>query len=121
MIDNLANDDTVFSVGTGTPTAWAARYLTMNGKAIELQVHSIMVQLVQPLSQAIGAQSTYPDRQVVAMCGDGGLAMFLGEFITVENFNLPIKIIIFNNHSYGFVQLEMMEAGTYSHNTDLKS
>jgi thiamine pyrophosphate-dependent acetolactate synthase large subunit-like protein len=120
MIDNLANDDTVFSVGTGTPTAWAARYLTMNGKR-RITGSFNNGSIGTAVSQAIGAQSTYPERQVVAMCGDGGLAMFLGEFITVENFNLPIKIIIFNNHSYGFVQLEMMEAGTYSHNTDLKN
>ncbi|MBP7847328.1 MAG: ubiquinone-dependent pyruvate dehydrogenase [Burkholderiales bacterium] len=120
MIDNLANDDTIFSVGTGTPIAWAARYLTMNSKR-RITGSFNNGSIGTSLSQAIGAQSAYPERQVIAMCGDGGLAMFLGEFITVENFNLPIKIIIFNNHSYGFVQLEMIEAGIYSHNTDLKN
>jgi pyruvate dehydrogenase (quinone) len=77
--------------------------------------------MANALSQSIGAQVTYPDRQVVALCGDGGLAMLMGELLTVAQYELPVKILVFNNHSLGLVQVEMEVAGMPPFGTDLKN
>ena len=119
MINQLADDDTVFCGDAGTVTIWQARYLAMNGKRRLIGSFN-NGSIATGFPSAIGAQAAFPERQVIAMCGDGGFSMLLGDLIAVENFNLPIKMIIFNNHSYGFVQLEMMEVGLYNHLTDLK-
>jgi pyruvate dehydrogenase (quinone) len=71
------------------------------------------------LSQAIGAQATYPARQVIALCGDGGLAMLLGELLTLHQQQLPVKIVVFNNGALSFVELEMKAAGIPTFGTDL--
>src|SRR5258708_24909353 len=65
--------------------------------------------------QAIGAQLARPDRQVVSVSGDGGFAMLMGDFLTVRQLNLPVKIVIFNNGSLAFVELEMIAAGLPYH------
>ena len=77
--------------------------------------------MANALSQAIGAQATYPGRQVVALCGDGGLAMLMGEILTLAQHELPIKIIVFNNHTLGMVELEMEVAGFPHFACDLKN
>jgi pyruvate dehydrogenase (quinone) len=117
-IDLAASDDTVFTADVGTPTVWAARYLTMNGKRRLLGSfnHGSMA---NALSQAIGAQSAYPDRQVVAMCGDGGFAMLMGEVLTLVQQKLPIKVVIFNNGALGFVEMEMHVGGMLDYGTNL--
>ena len=71
--------------------------------------------------QAIGAQCCYPDRQVIAMCGDGGLAMLMGDLLTLTQHDLPIKIVVFNNSALGMVKLEMEVAGLHDYQTDLKN
>jgi pyruvate dehydrogenase (quinone) len=108
----------VFSCDVGTPTVWAARYLKMNGKRRLLGSfnHGSMA---NALSQSVGVQSTFPDRQVIAMCGDGGFAMLMSEMITLIQQKLPIKIVIFNNGALGFVELEMKAAGMLEYGTDL--
>jgi pyruvate dehydrogenase (quinone) len=118
LIDELAADDAVFSCDVGTPTIWAARYLHMNGKRRLLGsfTHGSMA---NALPQAIGAQSAYPGRQVVTLSGDGGLAMLLGDLLTLRQLALPVKVVIFNNGSLGFVELEMKAAGLVSYATDL--
>jgi pyruvate dehydrogenase (quinone) len=117
-IDVGANQDTIFTTDVGTPTVWAARYLTMNGKRKLLGSfnHGSMA---NALSQAIGAQTAFPNRQVVALCGDGGFSMMMGEILTLVQQKLPIKIVIFNNSVLGFVDLEMHAAGMLSYGTDL--
>ena len=119
-IDQAASDTTIFTVDVGTPTVWAARYLRMNGKRRLLGSfnHGSMA---NALAQAIGAQSAYPQRQVVALCGDGGFAMLMGDLLTLVQQNLPIKIVVFNNGSLGFVEMEMHVGGMLDYGTGLKN
>lgn len=119
-LDKAAGEDTVFTADVGTPTVWAARYLKMNGKRRLLGSfnHGSMA---NALSQAIGVQSAFPKRQVVALCGDGGFAMLMGETLTLIQQNLPVKIIVFNNGILGFVSMEMHVAGMLDYGTDLKN
>jgi pyruvate dehydrogenase (quinone) len=117
-LDALATDDAVFTCDVGTPTVWAARYLKMNGRRrlIGSFTHGSMA---NALPQAIGAQLAHPDRQVVSMSGDGGLAMLMGDLLTLRQLKLPVKIVVFNNSSLGFVQLEMRAAGFLDRGVDL--
>ena len=110
VVSELAADDAVFACDVGTPTIWAARYLRMNGRRrlIGSFNHGSMA---NALPQAIGVQSAYPDRQVVTLSGDGGLAMLMGELLTVRQLGLPVKIVVFNNGTLGFVEMEMKAAG----------
>ncbi len=110
VVSELAADDAVFACDVGTPTIWAARYLEMNGRRrlIGSFNHGSMA---NALPQAIGVQATYPQRQVVTLSGDGGLAMLMGELLTVKQLGLPVKIIVFNNGTLGFVEMEMKAAG----------
>jgi pyruvate dehydrogenase (quinone) len=110
LINELADVDAVFTCDVGTPTAWAARYLQMNGRRrlIGSFNHGSMA---NALPQAIGAQATYPGRQVISMSGDGGFAMMMGDFITLSQMNLPVKVIVLNNGTLGFVELEMKANG----------
>ncbi|MDR3478332.1 MAG: ubiquinone-dependent pyruvate dehydrogenase [Gammaproteobacteria bacterium] len=119
-ISELAASDAVFSCDVGTPTVWAARYLKMNGmrRLLGSFNHGSMA---NALSQAIGVQSAFPDRQVIAMCGDGGFAMLMSEINTLLQQKLPIKIIVFNNGVLGFVELEMKAAGMLVYGTDLRN
>lgn len=118
LICERASDDAIFTCDVGTPTVWAARYLKMNGKRRLLGSfnHGSMA---NALAQAIGAQSTYKDRQVIAMCGDGGFAMLMGDLLTLIQQKLPIKIVIFNNGTLGFVELEMKATGLLDTGTEL--
>ncbi len=118
VLDELASTDAVFSCDVGTPTIWAARYLTMNGKRRLLGsfTHGSMA---NALPQAIGAQATYPSRQVISMSGDGGFSMLMGDLLTLRQHELPVKIIVFKNDSLAFVELEMKAAGILDFATDL--
>jgi pyruvate dehydrogenase (quinone) len=120
MIDETAAADAIFTCDVGTPTIWAARYLTMNGKRRLLGsfTHGSMA---SALPQALGAQLSNPDRQVVALCGDGGLAMLLGDLLTLPQLNAPVKLIVFQNESLAFVELEMKAAGILNFATELKN
>lgn len=117
-IDRVASDDAIFLVDVGTPTIWAARYLNMNGKRrlIGSFNHGSMA---NALPQSIGAQASQPGRQVVALCGDGGVAMLLGELITLRQMDLGVKVIVFNNGALSFVELEMKAAGIVNYATEL--
>ena len=105
-IERVADPDAVFVADVGTPVIWAARYLTMNGRRrlIGSFNHGSMA---NALPQAIGVQASQPGRQVVTLSGDGGLAMMFGDLITLQQLHLPVKIVVFNNGSLGFVELEM--------------
>jgi thiamine pyrophosphate-dependent acetolactate synthase large subunit-like protein len=120
LVNELAAEDAVFTCDVGLPTVWAARYLRMNGKRSLLGsfVHGSMA---SALPQAIGAQAAYAGRQVVALAGDGGLAMLLGDLLTLRQMRLPLKIIVFNNSALGFVELEMKAAGFLDFGTTLEN
>ena len=118
VADRLATEDAVFTVDVGSPVVWAARYLTMNGqrRLVGSFNHGSMA---CALPHAIGAQTAFPYRQVVALAGDGGLAMSFGELITLTQNRLPVKLIVFNNSSLNFVELEMKAAGIVNFGTEL--
>jgi pyruvate dehydrogenase (quinone) len=117
VLDEEAAEDTVFTVDTGMCNVWAARYLTPNGRrrVIGSFVHGSMA---NALPHAIGAQASHPGRQVVSMSGDGGLAMLMGELLTLKTHNLPVKVLVFNNSSLGMVKLEMLVDGLPEFGTD---
>jgi pyruvate dehydrogenase (quinone) len=119
-LDELAANDAIFSCDVGTPTIWAARYLTMNGKRRLLGSfnHGSMA---NALPQAIGAQVSHPGRQVVSLSGDGGLAMLMGDLLSLQQLQAPVKIIVFKNNSLAFVELEMKAAGILDFGTDLRN
>ena len=118
MVDELAAEDAVFTCDVGTPTVWASRYLHMNGKR-RLLGSFIHGSMANALPQAIGAQAAFPGRQVISLSGDGGLAMLLGDVLTLKQLRLPVKLVVFNNSSLGFVELEMKAAGLIDYGTDL--
>ncbi|APT89528.1 pyruvate dehydrogenase [Corynebacterium frankenforstense DSM 45800] len=117
ILDELAADDAIFTVDTGMCNVWAARYLTPNGKRIDMGSyrHGTMA---NALPQAIGAQAQDRNRQVISMSGDGGLGMLMGELLTVKLHDLPVKIFTFNNSSLGMVKLEMLVQGMPEYETD---
>ncbi|MFC9734533.1 pyruvate dehydrogenase [Streptomyces roseolus] len=120
VLDELADDDAVFTVDTGMCNVWAARYLTPNGRRriIGSFSHGSMA---NALPQAIGAQFTDRGRQVVTLSGDGGFSMLMGDFLTLVQYELPVKIVLFNNSSLGMVELEMLVAGLPSYGTAHKN
>ncbi|PYE23122.1 pyruvate dehydrogenase (quinone) [Paraburkholderia silvatlantica] len=105
-----ATKDAIFTADVGLPTVWAARYLRMgNGRRLLGSFwHGSMA---NALAQAIGAQAAAPDRQVVALCGDGGFTMLMGDLLSLKQLNLPVKVVIFNNGSLGFIELEQKSSG----------
>jgi pyruvate dehydrogenase (quinone) len=118
LLDELAAANAIFSCDVGTPTLWAARYLTMNGKRRLLGsfTHGSMA---NALPQAIGAQLSHPGRQVITLSGDGGLGMLLGDLLSLRQLHAPVKLVVFRNDALGFVELEMKAAGFLDFATDL--
>ncbi|MEV7525332.1 pyruvate dehydrogenase [Streptomyces sp. NPDC091371] len=116
VLDELADEDAVFTVDTGMCNVWAARYLSPNGKRriIGSFSHGSMA---NALPQAIGAQFTDRGRQVVSMSGDGGFSMLMGDFLTLVQYDLPVKVVLFNNSSLSMVELEMLVSGLPSYGT----
>lgn len=118
VLSRLAAEDAIFTCDVGTPTVWSARYLSMNGKRRLLGSfnHGSMA---NALPQAIGAQVTYPGRQVISLSGDGGLSMLMGELLTLRQQKAPVKVILYQNDALSFVELEMKAVGVISFGTDL--
>jgi pyruvate dehydrogenase (quinone) len=119
-LNHLAADDAIFTVDTGMCCVWAARYIQATGKRHMLAsfTHGSMA---NAMPHAIGAALARPDRQVVAMCGDGGISMLLGDLATIKQYKLPIKIIVFNNRALGMVKLEMEVGGLPDTETDMEN
>jgi pyruvate dehydrogenase (quinone) len=119
-LSEIAEHDAIFTADTGMCNVWSSRYVqaTKDRRLIGSFTHGSMA---NALPQAIGAQCCYPDRQVIAMCGDGGLAMLMGDLLSLTQHNLPIKIVVFNNSALGMVKLEMEVAGLPDYQTDLKN
>jgi pyruvate dehydrogenase (quinone) len=120
VLNELACADAIFAVDTGMTTVWGARYVraTKDRRILSSFSHASMA---NALPQAIGAQLLHPGRQVIAMCGDGGFTMLMGDVLTLLEYDLPIKIILFNNSAFDMVKLEMIVAGYPDWKTDLKN
>lgn len=118
LIDELATNDAVFTADVGSPVIWASRYLRMNGKR-RLLGSFLHGSMANAMPQALGAQGIDRSRQVISLSGDGGLAMLLGDLLSIRQNNLPVKIVVFNNSSLNFVELEMKAAGIVTFGTDL--
>ena len=120
VIDETAADDAIFTVDTGMSAVWAARYI--KGKRNRYLTGSFNHgSMANAMPMAIGAGLSRPDRQVIALCGDGGISMLLGDMMTISQYDIPVKIIIFNNRSLGMVKLEMLVAGYPDWQTDMKN
>ena len=120
LLSEAAATDAIFTADVGTPTIWAARYLSMNGRRrlIGSWAHGSMA---NAMAHAIGAQAAQPGRQVISLSGDGGFTMLMGDLITLTQMKLPAKIIIFNNGVLGFVALEMKASGFVEAGVDLQN
>jgi pyruvate dehydrogenase (quinone) len=118
LVSELAADDAIFTCDVGTPIAWTARYLKVNGKRriVGSFNHGSMA---NAMLHAIGAQVSHPDRQVISFSGDGGFSMMMGEFVTLLQLGLPVKIILLNNGTLGFVEMEMKANGFLDTGCDL--
>lgn len=118
VINEFANDDAIFTVDTGMCCVWGARYIHATGKRDMLGSfnHGSMA---NAMPQAIGAALAQPGRQIIALCGDGGLSMLLGDLATIAQYKLPVKLIVFNNRALGMVKLEMEVAGLFDWQTDM--
>jgi len=120
LVSEMADADAIFTCDVGTPTAWAARYLKMNGqrRLIGSFNHGSMA---NAMLQAIGAQATLPGRQVISLSGDGGFSMMMGDFLTLKQAKLPVKVIVLNNGTLGFVEMEMKASGFVDVGCDLEN
>ena len=119
-ISDHAAEDAVFTCDVGLPTVWAARYLAMNGsrRLIGSFWHGSMA---NAMAQGIGAQAAFPGRQVVSLSGDGGFAMLMGDFLSLVQLNLPVKVVVFNNGALGFIELEQKSTGFLPFGTEFKN
>jgi thiamine pyrophosphate-dependent acetolactate synthase large subunit-like protein len=115
-----ASDDAVFTCDVGLPTVWAPRYLAMNGKRrlIGSFWHGSMA---NAMPQAIGAQITFPGRQVMSLSGDGGFTMLMGDFLSLVQLGLPVKVVVFNNGALGFIEIEQKSSGFLDTGTSFKN
>ena len=110
VLSELANEDAAFTADVGLPTVWSARYLAMSDKRrlIGSFWHGSMA---NAMPQAIGIQAGYPERQVISLSGDGGFTMLMGDLLSLKQLNLPVKVVVFNNSSLGFIELEQKSSG----------
>ena len=119
-LDKLAKDDAIFTADGGSPMVWLLRHLTATGKRRFLTslLHGTMA---NAYPQALGIAKAYPQRQVIALCGDGGMSMLMGDLLTLVQDNIPVKLLIFNNESLGFVEMEQRVEGLLDSFTGLKN
>jgi len=119
-LSDRATADAIFTCDVGLPTVWAARYLAMNGKRRLLGSfwHGSMA---NAMAQSIGAQKTFPNRQVISLSGDGGFSMLMGDLLSLRQLELPVKVVIFNNSALGFIELEQKSTGFLDFGTGFKN
>src|ERR1700736_2276478 len=119
-VSDHASDDAIFTCDVGLPTVWAARYLAMNGKRrlIGSFWHGSMA---NAMPHAIGAQKAFPGRQVISLSGDGGFTMLMGDFLSLAQLGLPVKVVVFNNSALGFIEIEQKSTGFLDFGTDFKN
>ncbi|EGV30832.1 Pyruvate dehydrogenase (cytochrome) [Thiorhodococcus drewsii AZ1] len=120
VLDRLAAQDAIFTADGGSPMVWLLRHLSANGhrRFLTSLLHGTMA---NAYPQAIGIQQAYPDRQVIALCGDGGMTMLMGDLLTLVQERLPVKLLVFNNGSLGFVEMEQRVEGLLDAYTELKN
>lgn len=118
LLDSLADDNAVFTVDTGMNNVWTSHYLTAkkDRRMIGSFTHGSMA---NAMPMAIGAKFACPDRQVIAVCGDGGFTMLMGELLTIIQYQLPVKLLVADNRSLAFVKWEMEMAGLTPNETNL--
>ena len=118
ILNEVASKDAIFTADTGMCNVWTARYIDPLGtrRLIGSFLHGSMA---NALPHAIGAQVAFPNRQVISVSGDGGLSMLLGELVTARMYDLPIKVVVFNNSTLGMVKLEMLVNGLPDYGTDV--
>ncbi len=119
-LSDRAAQDAIFTCDVGLPTVWGARYLAMNGERRLLGSfwHGSMA---NAMAQAIGAQKAFPDRQVISLSGDGGFSMLMGDFLSLAQLKLPVKVVVFNNSALGFIELEQKSTGFLPFGTDFSN
>jgi pyruvate dehydrogenase (quinone) len=119
-ISDIADDDAIFTCDVGLPTVWAGRHLAMNGKRrlIGSFWHGSMA---NAMAQTIGAQSAFPGRQVISLSGDGGFTMLMGDFLSLVQLRLPVKVVVFNNGALGFIEIEQKSTGFLTTGTELQN
>lgn len=117
-VNKFATNDAIISLDTGMSCVWGARYINQTGNRYLLGSfnHGSMA---NAMPMAIGAALAFPGRQVIAFCGDGGISMLLGDLATIKQYNIPVKLIVFNNRALGMVKLEMEVAGLPDNETDM--
>jgi pyruvate dehydrogenase (quinone) len=120
VLSDLAAQDAVFTCDVGLPTVWAARYVAMNGKR-RLMGSFWHGSMANAMAQAIGAQAAFPKRQVISLSGDGGFTMLMGDFLSLAQLGLPMKLCVFNNGALGFIELEQKSTGFLDFGTDFKN
>ena len=117
-VDRHAASDAVFTSDTGMSTVWLSRFVRMSGSRRLIGSYNLG-SMANAMPQALGAQALDHGRQVVAFCGDGGLSMLMGDLLTAVRYELPVKLVVFDNASLGMVRLEMEQVGLASYGTDL--
>jgi pyruvate dehydrogenase (quinone) len=119
-LSDHATADAIFTCDVGLPTVWAARYLAMNGKRrlIGSFWHGSMA---NAMAQTIGAQTAFPGRQVISLSGDGGFTMLMGDFLSLVQLGLPVKVVVFNNSALGFIEIEQKSTGFLDYGTGFKN
>jgi pyruvate dehydrogenase (quinone) len=119
-LSDRASEDAIFTADVGLPTVWAARCLAMNGKRrlVGSFWHGSMA---NAMAQAIGAQAAFRKRQVISLSGDGGFTMLMGDFLTLAQLGLQVKVCVFNNGALGFIELEQKSTGFLDFGTDFKN
>lgn len=117
-IGNLADKNAIYLCDTGAVTAWCARHLSVDEHQL-WTLSSNLATMAFAMSGALGAQLAYPDRQVIALIGDGGFSMLMQDFLTAVKYKLPIKVIVFNNETLNLIEMEQNTAGNVTHKTDL--
>ncbi|TAA41259.1 ubiquinone-dependent pyruvate dehydrogenase [Pseudoxanthomonas winnipegensis] len=120
LLDRYADDDALFTADGGSPMVWVLRHIRVNGRRRTLPslLHGTMA---NAMPQALGLQKAFPQRQVISLSGDGGIAMLLGDLLTAIQEDLPIKVVVYNNSSLNFVELEQKVEGLLDNYTDLKN
>ena len=118
MLDGKAADDAIFVSDAGTSMVWMLRHIEATGKCrfLNTLLHGTMA---SGMPQAMGMKLAYPDRQVIAMCGDGSLTMLMGELLTLVQEKIPLKLVVFHNDTFGFVEMEQRVEGLVDHYTGL--
>lgn len=107
LVSLLLNDDAIITCDCGNNTTWAARHIQMRG-TMQFSTSGLLATMGSGLPYAIAASIAYPGRQVVALVGDGGFTMLMGEMATAVKYKLPIKVFIFHNNSYGQIKWEQI-------------